>query len=349
MDTLVVGDHFIPASFYVDTLGTTLGPDLGEVRTVAWSGAKDEQHAAQQQMEWNGPDAVPVPEEIVAAVAGVEALCVHFAPVPRAVLEAGKRLRVVVVARAGVENVDIAAASELGIAVVNVAGRNASAVAELSIGLMLSEARDIARADASVKAGGWRKTFQVTPSLELGGSTVGLVGFGHVGRHLARKIAGFGVRILVHDPYVPASVITELGGTQVDLDTVFRESDFVSVQARVTEETERFIGSVHLGLMKPTAYFVNVGRSRLVRTDDLYAAVSEGRIAGAALDVHDDEPLPRDSPWRSLDNVTLTTHYAGDTLQTNLTSARLVAEGVADFVRTGRPANTVNAVQLGWQ
>jgi D-3-phosphoglycerate dehydrogenase / 2-oxoglutarate reductase len=346
MRVLVVGDHFIPAEHHVEAL-TEAGIDAADVRTVDWSGTKGEQHAAQQVMEQEGPAAVPTPAEISDAVRDAQALTLHFAPVPDAVLAAGPHLRAVVVARAGLENVDIDAATARRIAVVPVHGRNASAVAELAIGLMLSEARDIARADASVKAGGWRKDFG-GPGREIGGSTVGLVGFGHVGRELARRLRGFDLHLLVHDPFVDPAVLREHEAAQAGLDTVFAESDFVHVLARLTPQTERFITAEHFAAMKPTAYFVNTSRSRLVDYAALYLACKERRIAGAALDVFDDEPLPPDSPWRHLDNVTITTHFGGDTTTTITRSTRLVAQAVAELDRTGRITTAVNSAALGW-
>lgn len=342
---LAVGDHFIPAAAYATALGELL-PEA-EVRTVQWAGTKGEQHAEQQVMEWRGPEAVRVPAEVLAAVGDVDVLAVHFAPVPQAVFAAAPRLRAVVVARAGVENVDVSAATGRGVAVVNVAGRNASAVAELALGLMLAEARSIARAHADIAAGGWRKEF-AHPGQEVGGSTVGMVGFGHVGRELAARLAGFAARLLVADPYVGDAQLGRYGARRVDLDTVFREADFVHVQARLTPETERFIGRAQLALMRPSAYFVNTARSRLVDYQALYEALAERRIAGAALDVYDEEPLPPDSPWRRLDNVTLTPHYGGDTVTTNERSARLVAEAVVELAGSGRCRAAVNAADLGW-
>ncbi|MGH3487167.1 MAG: 2-hydroxyacid dehydrogenase [Actinopolymorphaceae bacterium] len=344
MTILVVGDHFIPAECYIDAL-RDVGIERSGVRTVDWAGTKAEQHAAQQVMEQRGPSEVERPDEVLDAVGDAQVLALHFAPVPAAVLDTGRALRAVVVARTGLENVDIDAATSRGIAVVPVHGRNASAVAELAIGLMLSEARDIARADASVKAGGWRKDFG-GPGREIGGSTVGLVGFGHVGRELARKLRGFDARLLVHDPFVDDAVLRAHGARQVDLDTVFSESDFVQVLARLTPETERFITAEHFALMRPTAYFVNTSRSRLVDYDALYLACKEHRIAGAALDVFDAEPLAADSPWRRLDNVTLTTHFAGDTTTTISRSAHLVAEAIAELGRTGRISTAINADAL---
>ncbi|HEX3815916.1 MAG TPA: NAD(P)-dependent oxidoreductase [Mycobacteriales bacterium] len=347
METLVIGDHFIAAQHYVEALRQVCGEDFGPVRTVDWAGTKAEQHHVQQQMEWNGVDAAPLPTEVIDSVGDAEVLTMHFAAVPAAALEAGKRLRAVVVARAGLENVDLAAATERGIAVSGVSGRNASAVAELALGMMLSESRGIARSDAMIKSGGWREPLS-PPGTEVAHGTVGMVGFGQVGRQLAQRLAGFHVRLLVADPYVEESDLRDFGGQRVDLADVFRESDYVVLQARLTPETERFINDTLFALMKPTAYFINVARSRLVDYDALYAVLSEGRIAGAGLDVYDAEPLAADSPWRALGNVTLTPHYGGDTQQTNRTSARLVAEAVAELAQTGRIAGAVNAEALGW-
>ena len=132
------------------------------------------------------------------------------------------------------------------------------------------------------------------------------------------------------------------------VDEVFAEGDFVVVQARHTPETERMIGARHFALMRPHAYFVNVSRSRLVDQAALLTVLEAGGIAGAGIDVFDEEPLPPDSPWRRLDNATLTTHFGGDTEDTNRTSARLVADAVLEFARTGRVARAVNAAELGW-
>jgi len=343
MHTLVVADHYIPAEAYTSALADELGSDFGPVETVMWGGTKAEQHHLQQRMEWDGPNAVDAPAELLERVADAEVIALHFAPIGAAVLAAAPRLRAIVVARAGVENVDLDAATAAGVAVANVAGRNASGVAELSIGLMLAEARDIARADASVKTGGWRAQFP-GPFVEIGGSTVGLVGFGHVGHHLAARLAGFGVRLLVADPYADPAAIASYGGETVALDEVFRQADFISVQARVTPETQRFIGAAQFALCKPTAYFVNVGRSRLVDYDALLHALTSGQIAGAGLDVFDSEPLPADNPFCSLDNVTMTTHFGGDTLTTVDRSGRLVAAAIAEFSRTGRLDGAVNTV-----
>ena len=333
---LAVGDKFIPASAYEDqwkrmNAGSIEMPEI-EIRTVEWGLSKTEQHRLQQVMEWKGANAVAAPPEILAELKGVDALMVHFAPVNSAVIAAAPGLRLIAVARAGLENVDQEAAKMRGIDVSGVAGRNAAAVAELAIGLMLAECRNIARADHSIKEGGWRKDFAV-PMVELGESTIGIIGWGHVARQLAGKLSGLAGEILVHDPFVRAQEIEAAGARAAAFDEVFSRSDFVHVMARLTPETERFIGREQFHSMKHTAYFINTARSRLVDYEALLDALTHKTIAGAGLDVFDQEPLPYDSLWRELDNVTMTTHYGGDTTGTNGKSAQLALEAVSAFIR----------------
>jgi D-3-phosphoglycerate dehydrogenase len=348
LDVLVVGDGFIAASHFEAALRERCGADL-RVRSVALGGSKADQHGLQQVMEVSGPAAVPVPASVLAAVPGARVLCLHFAPVAAALLDAAPSLGLVAVARTGLENVDVAAATARGVGVVPVYGRNAGAVAELQIALMLAEARDVARADASVKAGSWRKDFPGA-RVEVAGRTVGMVGFGHVGAAFARRLSGFGCRLVAYDPYASDDALYALGVSRVStLDGVFREADFVVMQARLSPDTERFVGAAQFALMKPGAYFVNVSRSRLVDMDALFAVLRAGAIAGAGLDVFDEEPLPPDSPWRTLDNLTVTTHFGGDTEETNRASAALVADAVAEYASTGRVAAAVNAAALGWR
>jgi D-3-phosphoglycerate dehydrogenase len=349
LNTLVIGDGFIPAQSYLDAFAADPGTsEVVDVRTVDWSGAKARHHELQQVMEVSGANAVDSPAELLAAVGDVNALGLHFAPIGRALLDAAPDLKLISVARTGLENIDLAEATARGIGVVPALGRNAGAVAELQIGLMLAETRNIARADASIKAGGWRKDFPGA-RVEIADSTVGMIGFGHVGRIFASRLAGFGPRLIAYDPYADDAQLAEYGVQRAEtVDEVFATADFIAVQARHTPQTERFIGAAQFALMKPDAYFINVSRSRLVDTPALLAVLQAGSISGAGLDVFDDEPLAADSPWRTLDNVTMTTHFGGDTASTNRTSAELVATAVLEFARTGQVKHAVNAAQLGW-
>lgn len=344
----VFGDRFIPSDCYVEALVERLPRDSAEIRTAEWSATKAEQHEVQQIMEVRGADAVCPPPELLHATAGADVLCLHYAPVNRAVLDAAPSLRLVAVARAGLENIDLALATARGIGVVPAPGRNAAGVAELQLGLMLAEARDIARADASVKLGAWRKDFPGR-KLEISGQTIGVVGFGHVGRSFARRLRGFDCRILAYDPYAADA---DLAAHHVQragaLEDIFSEGDFVVIQARHTPETDRLITAKHFALMKPHAYFINAARSRVVDCHALYAALASGRIAGAGLDVFDEEPLPAGSHWRQLDNVTITTHFGSDTEGTNRVSAALVSSAVEEYLRDGKVTGAVNAGELNW-
>ncbi|MET3804402.1 D-3-phosphoglycerate dehydrogenase [Nakamurella sp. UYEF19] len=350
LDLLVVGDGFIPVDAYRDAIAHLPSESAARLalRGVAMAGDKSEHHAAQAIMEVKGPNLVAPSSELLAAVPGAAVLGLHFAPVGADVIEAGQDLKLISVARAGLENIDITAATARGIGVVPAMGRNAGAVAELQIGLMLSETRNISRADQSIKSGGWRKDFPGS-RVEIAHSTVGMVGFGHVGKIFSHRVSGFGPKLIAYDPYASAELLAESGVSKVDnLIDVFEQSDFILVLARLSPETSRFIGKEQFAAMKSSAYFVNGARSRLVDYDALYDVLAAGSISGAALDVFDDEPLPADSRWRSLDNVTMTTHFGGDTAGTNITSARMVVGAAAEFAATGRALEAVNAKELGW-
>ena len=191
----------------------------------------------------------------------------------------------------------------------NTPGRNARAVAECALGLMLSEVRNLARSYALLKEGIWTRDFPNRDSIpELHEKTVGLVGYGAVARLVAGYLHALGSHVLAFDPYVTGPTP---GVTLVDLDTLMRRSDVVSLHARLTEETHHLIGSAELELMKPTAILVNTARSGLLDEDALVRALSERRIMGAALDVFDTEPLPKGHALLALDNVTLAPHLAG--------------------------------------
>lgn len=346
---LVVGDGFIGSGDFADALAPYAAEGLVEVHRVDLPGTKKEQHSAQQLMEVSGPEAVEVPPAVLDAVTELDPayLVLHFAGVPDRLMAAAPSLRLVAVARAGLENVDIEAATRRGVAVTPAMGRNAGAVAELQIGLMLAEARNIARADASIKSGGWRKDFP-GERVEIFEKTIGMIGFGHVGRVFMSRLRGFDVKGIVYDPYARQEDLDQYGIERVGtLDEVCERGDFVVLMARLSPETHRFVGAEQFALMKPTAYFINVSRSRLVDYDALYDALKRGVISGAGIDVFDDEPIAADSPWRSLDNVTMTTHFGGDTNDTITMSSRIVAGVVAEHARSGEvPETAVNRAAL---
>ncbi len=295
------------------------------------------------EVEKRGPEIETVDETIEKEGQDAEALMGLFVPVSSKVMDAMPKLRMVGVSRAGLENVNVEEATKRGILVFNVQGRNAHAVSDFAVGMMLAECRNIARAHNAIKNGEWRKTFVNSDSVpELHGRTVGLVGFGHIGRLVAKKLSGFEVKVVVYDPYTPEEAIRAMGAEKVELADLLAGSDFISVHARLTAENKGMIGREEIALMKPTAYFINTGRAGLVDQDALAEALAGNKIMGAALDVFTTEPLPKDSPFMTLDNVTLTTHIAGTTSDALSNSPFLLMEDVAKFLAEGDSRFIVN-------
>jgi len=345
MKIVVVGDAMIPARFIAAAcdLMRDFQPD---VVSLSWLGEEDRVRLQEERIkvEKGGPDAVPIPEGLVKAVAGAEMLLVHYCPISRRVLDAAApALKVVGTCRAGLEHVDLSAATDRGVVVFNVRGRNAGSVSDFAVGLILAECRNIARSHLGIVRGRWRKDFVNSPHIpELSGKTVGLVGFGWVGKLVCRKLSGFEVKMLAYDPYVSEDIITASGARPVDLPTLMRESDFVSIHARLTPENRGVIGARELSLMRPTAYFINTARAGLVDEEALIDVLQKRAIAGAGLDVFHHEPIPTDHPLLKLDNVTLTSHLAGTTSEALSRSPILLVEDIVKYLRGQRPQFMVN-------
>lgn len=294
-------------------------------------------------IEKNGPDAEPVLPMILDADRETEMLLVLFAPVSASAMDALPNLRLVGAARAGQENLDVAAATERGIVVHNIMGRNAHAVSDFAIGLLFAEARNIARAHLAIKQEIWRKNYvnsDFTP--EITGKTLGLVGFGYIGRLMVQKLAGFKLKVLVYDPFVSEEVLREFGATKVTKEQLFSQADFVSIHARATESTKGLVGKELLDLMKPTAILINTARASLVDEDALFDALKNRRIGGAALDVHSSEPLQPKSRWLDLDNVTLTPHIAGTTAEALSNSPYLLVRDINRLLAGEQPQFILN-------
>ena len=343
MKVLCVGDAMIHERVFEGAC-EALAPFGAEVTTAHWLGDDwPELQRERIKVEKGGPDAVPMPEAVAALLPGMDVLLALFCPVSERLLAAGHRLRVVGVCRAGLENVDVAAATRRGVVVLHVLGRNAEAVSDFAVGLMLCEARNMARAYHGILAGTWPKKFANSQAIpELRGRRVGLVGFGRVGQLVARKLSGFGVETVVFDPFVDGAVIREHGAQSLSLDDLMATSDVVSIHARLTPETRGLIGRAHIARMKPTAVLINTARAGLVDEDALVEALREHRIAGAGLDVFSQEPLGPDNPICHLDNVTLTSHLAGTTQDALTKSPGLVVQELVTLLTGGRPTSVAN-------
>jgi D-3-phosphoglycerate dehydrogenase / 2-oxoglutarate reductase len=294
-------------------------------------------------IEKDGPDAVPLPCALTENLDSFDLVVVQFAPVNRAFIEAATQLKVLAVLRTGTENVDVSCATQRSVAVLNTPGRLARAVAECTLGLILAEIRNIARAHASLARGHWTRSFPNSDDIpELFRRTVGLVGCGAVGRLVAGYLQSFGCRLLAYDPFcdTPPKHVQ-----LVSLDTLLEESDVVSIHARLTPGTQHLIGSRELALMKRTAVLVNTSRSGLIDEAALIQALSQRQIMGAALDVFDLEPLPPDHPFLRLDNVTLTPHLAGSTRDGFRNSPVLMANFLANLLQGREPVPIVNGIR----
>jgi D-3-phosphoglycerate dehydrogenase len=343
MKILCVGDAMIPGADFANAARV-----LGHVEIAVddWEVDWDRLQRRRLTVEQRGPGVEPVPS-VLLNHPDVELVLGLFLPLSSSGMDALRRVRLIGVARAGTENVDVEAATARGIVVVNVLGRNAEAVSDFAIGLMLSEARNIARAHEAIKRGSWRKEFSNTGHVpELRGMTIGIVGFGFVGRLVAQKLGSFGVRIFVYDPWVGAEEISRLGAEAVDKDTLFSQADFVTLHARLTGESRNLVGRLELARMKSSAYLVNTARAGLVDMEALIEALRSHRIAGAALDVFEIEPIPLDDPLLALDNVTLTSHLAGTTREALIRSPELLVEEVRKVFQGESRASVKNPETL---
>ncbi|WP_051276230.1 NAD(P)-dependent oxidoreductase [Desulfovirgula thermocuniculi] len=280
------------------------------------------------------------PRELTSGLHGVDILVVHKAPVSREVIAAAGRLRLIACARAHPVNVDVAAAAARGIPVVHAPGRAAASTADLTLALILCLARNLGEARDLVKSAGaaaWSyECRSALEGLELAGTTLGIIGFGRVGRLVAERAKAFGMTVIAHSPRVGEGEIRAAGAEPVSLEELLARADFVSLHTRPGTGKGALIGEAQLSLMKRTACLVNTARGDLVDEGALYRVLKEGRIRGAALDVLKEEPPPPDHPFFSLPNVILTPHLGGKTTAVPRRAAEAVAGEIANFL-SGRP------------
>lgn len=306
-------------------------------------------------------------EELIPKLEGVDILIHEFESVTRRVIEASKALLLVGCCRTGPEaSVDIAAATERGIPVLYTPGRNAISVAEYTLGLMLGVARHIAEAhhllrhtsaltqvryvDKSPERLGVTSEWSLDPSApfnilqgpELFGKTIGLIGFGAIGREIAKRARAFSMEVTTYDPYVTEEVASAWQAKRLSLEELAARADFLVLAAKVTPQTVGLVSRSVLSLMKPTAYFINTARAALVDYDALFEALLEKRLAGAALDVYPKEPISDDDRFRTLDNVLLSPHLAGASFDIPAHHSRIMMEAVSIALAGSRPSGIAN-------
>ncbi|HEY5657799.1 MAG TPA: phosphoglycerate dehydrogenase, partial [Myxococcota bacterium] len=281
------------------------------------------------------------PGDLLEAVADADALIIRSGTkVTADVIEAGKKLSVIGRAGTGVDNVDLAAATAKGIVVMNTPGGNTVTTAEHALALLISLARHIPQATASMKAGKWdKKSFM---GMELNNRTLGVIGLGNVGRIVARKAQGWGMKVIAHDPFLSESAAAKLDVELVGLDALYERSDAISVHVPRTKDTLGMVGKKAFAKMKQGVLLVNAARGGIVDEAALVEALDSGRVGGAGLDVFVEEPVPPDHPLVMHEKVVCTPHLGASTEQAQVNVAIAVAQQVRDFLLYGVVHNAVN-------
>ncbi len=279
-------------------------------------------------------------DELCADIGDYDAVIVRSATkIPARVMAAAPKLKVIGRAGIGVDNIDVANATERGIVVVNTPNANATTTAELTIAHLLSLSRNLPAADRSLRENKWERSALM--GVEVAGKTLGIFGFGTIGRLVASRALGLQMHVNVHDPFVTPEVIAADGCTAVEMDQLLAESDYLTLHCPVTPQTRDIIGQPQLAAMKPSAFLINCARGGLVQEAALCTALQEGVIAGAGLDVFAAEP-PVDSPLLALPNIVMTPHLGASTHEAQIAAGVQIAQQIVTFLTTGEPVNAVN-------
>ncbi|WP_324734780.1 D-2-hydroxyacid dehydrogenase [Thermococcus sp. SY098] len=274
----------------------------------------------------------PDEERLIELAKDVDAIIVRSKPkVTRNVIEAAEKLKVIGRAGVGLDNIDLEAAKEKGIEVVNSPAASSRSVAELTWALILAVARKVAFADRKMREGTWAK--KQCMGIELEGKTIGIIGFGRIGYNVAKIAKGFGMKILLYDVIKNYERAEEVGGKFVELEELLRESDVVTIHVPLLDSTYHLIDEEKLKLMKKNAILINPARGPIVDTEALVKALKEGWIYGAGLDVFEEEPLPKDHPLTKLDNVVLTPHIGASTWEAQERAGVQVVEKVIEILK----------------
>lgn len=280
------------------------------------------------------------PEELKACIGEYHGLVIRSATkVTAEIIEAAKNLKVIGRAGSGLDNVDRVAATKKGIVVMNTPGGNTITTAEHTIALMVSMARQIPQATMSIKAGKWEK--KKFMGVELFNKTLGVVGIGNIGAQVAKRMQGFGMNIITFDPFLSEDRAKTMGVEKVDLRELFRRSDFITLHTPLTPETKGMINKESIKIMKTGVRIINCARGGIVNEKDLYDALVEGKVAGAALDVFEKEP-PENNPLLTLDSIVCTPHLGASTKEAQENVAVAVAEQIVDYLIHGTIRNAVN-------
>lgn len=287
-------------------------------------------------------------EELLPIMKDVSAMAVRSeTKVTKTILEAAPEMRIVGRAGVGVDNIDIEAATQNGVIVMNTPGGNTTATCELTFSMMMALARNIPQAHGSMVAGEWnRKAFK---GVELYGKILGVLGMGRIGGEVARRAVAFGMRVMAYDPYITPSRAKALQVELASLEDIYAAADFITVHMPMTDETRGMLNKDTFATMKPSVRLLNCARGGIINEADLCEALKDGKIAGAALDVYESEPLAKDSPLRDCPNLILTPHLGASTVEAQDNVGLEVAQGISDYLLHGSLMNSINMPSLDAQ
>jgi glyoxylate reductase len=291
-------------------------------------------------------DYAPAPKKvIIEKVKEVDALTPLLSDrIDAEVFNAAPKLKIVSQLAVGFDNIDLAEATKRGIYVTNTPEVLTDTTADFAWALLMAVARRVVEADRYVRSGQWKVAWH--PAMMVGrdvyGATIGIVGAGRIGYAVAKRAKGFDMKILFYDVIARPEIERDLGAKKVEMETLLKESDFVSIHVPLMEETHHLINAEKLRMMKKTAYLINNSRGPVVDEKALYEALKNGQIAGAGLDVFEQEPIPLDSPLLKLENVVVAPHISSASLETRSKMSEMVAENLVSFFQGKRPPNLVN-------
>lgn len=330
MKIVGIGDLLIPAQYILEGL-KSLEKKGCTVEVIQWN-LKDyeELQNINLRVEKEGAEAYQSDVSMIDKLKDADFIVTQFFPINKIIMDKCPKLKMIGVLRGGVENVNVDYATQKDILVFNTPGRNANAVADFTVGMLIAECRNIARSHKNLMQVHWVRDYMNAGRVpDLSDKTVGLIGLGAIGKKVAQRLNGFEMNILAYDSYakeVPEYV------KMCTLEDLLKKSDFVSMHCRLTKDNYHLMDKNKFDLMKETAYFINTARSGLVNEQDLYDALRNNKILGAAIDVFDEEPLSKNNPFLTLPNVTITPHLAGGTSDAFLNSPKLLAKEVLAYI-----------------
>ncbi len=345
MKFLAVGDDFIPSSLFEEIIRKNLR-DIDE--KIEFSRFDYDRNAPLDISVDDVREYWGDPRDVISRSQDVNVIVTSFAPINRQVIDSSPNLKIIGCSRGGPLNINVEYATKKKIPVLYTPGRNADAVADYTLGLILNITRKILDARDYVKRGDWKTyqedTFEKPTGHELNSQTLGIIGLGEVGRRVAKRAASFGMRIIVYDPFLSKKRVIELGFEPASLNDLLRVSDVVTIHARLTSGSKKLIGERELSLMKRSSYIINTSRGIALDENALYKALKECRIAGAALDVVESEPIKLNNPLLTLDNVIITPHAAGVSQDIPRRSCEMLAEDLKRYFKGETPRFVFNSI-----